>query len=209
LLIFQKTVVVIAYLLIIVELVFFPIPSEVSTVAILSRKKRSDYPHRGKKQKLSQMVYLAYVVVSSIVVLCIFCIPIAWVFWSPIDQWLLPLKIGNSFLFKLLGLIAIAAGSFISFWAVIELHAFIGTNPTRNRLKTNGIYSGSRNPITLGNSIIYIGFVFTVPTWVMIVGFIIYCFHIDHKIKMEEKNLESKFGSTFRDYKKKVGRYLR
>jgi protein-S-isoprenylcysteine O-methyltransferase Ste14 len=183
------SIVVIAYLLIIVELVFFPIPSEVSTVAILSRKKRSDYPHRGKKQKLSQMVYLAYVVVSSIVVLCIFCIPIAWVFWSP--------------------LIAIAAGSFISFWAVIELHAFIGTNPTRNRLKTNGIYSGSRNPITLGNSIIYIGFVFTVPTWVMIVGFIIYCFHIDHKIKMEEKNLESKFGSTFRDYKKKVGRYLR
>jgi protein-S-isoprenylcysteine O-methyltransferase Ste14 len=155
------------------------------------------------------LVYLAYVVVSSIVLLFIFCIPIAWVFWPPLGQWLLPLKISNILLIKLLGIVAIAAGSFISLWAVIELRAYLDTYSTRDRLKKDGIYSRSRNPITLGNYVVFIGFIFTIPSWVMIVGFIIYFFHLDHKIKVEEKNLELKFGGTFREYKKRVGRYLR
>ncbi len=208
LLIFQKVVVIVAYALIVAELVFFPIPSEASTVAILSRKNRSDPSYGGEKRKLRHTLYRAYVVASSIVVLCAFCIPLAWVFWPQIGQLLFPLKIVRGFLPKLLGIIAITSGSCISLWAVKELHAFIRRNPSCDQLKTDGIYSKSRNPITLGIHIVYIGFIFTVPSWIMIFGFIIYCFHMNHKIKIEEKNLESKYGRAFRDYKKRVGRYL-
>ncbi len=83
-----------------------------------------------------------------------------------------------------------------------------GIPTTKTNLKTNGIYSFSRNPIYFGFNLITISSVIYIPNpLILILG--IYSMIIYHLIIIgEEKFLEKAFGEDYLNYKKKVRRYI-
>ena len=98
--------------------------------------------------------------------------------------------------------------------AVIISLMYLGSStrlglPTDNtELKTNGIYSLSRNPMYLGFNLLTISSViYTLNFVVIILG--IYSIIIYHLIILgEEKYLSARFGDAFKMYKKTVRRYI-
>ena len=98
--------------------------------------------------------------------------------------------------------------------AVIISLMYLGSStrlglPTDNtELKTNGIYSLSRNPMYLGFNLLTISSaIYTLNFVVIILG--IYSIIIYHLIILgEEKYLSARFGDAFKYYKKTVRRYI-
>jgi len=83
-----------------------------------------------------------------------------------------------------------------------------GIPTTKTNLKTNGIYSFSRNPIYFGFNLITISSVIYIPN-PLILTLGIYSMIIYHLIIIgEEKFLEKAFGEDYLNYKKKVRRYI-
>ncbi len=101
--------------------------------------------------------------------------------------------------------------SAISFsWAFINLGTSlkVGLPDHETVLKTDGIYKVSRNPIYLSVYMLCIGscLYFPEPGNIAVAAYAIY-FH--HRIILaEEKFLEERFGEAWRNYTKKVRRYL-
>jgi len=83
--------------------------------------------------------------------------------------------------------------------------------PTEDKteLVTAGIYQWSRNPAFLGFDLVYIGIMFMYCSfWLYVVTvFAIIMFHLQI-VNVEEDFLQSAFGQSYLDYKKKVCRYF-
>lgn len=80
--------------------------------------------------------------------------------------------------------------------------------PTSNLVKT-GIYKYSRNPIYLSVLILFIGVSVILNSLIILILVIPLFFILDQGvIKREEIYLESKFGTEYTEYKKKVRRWI-
>jgi len=75
-------------------------------------------------------------------------------------------------------------------------------------LKTASIFSISRNPISLGMHMTFIGLIVICDVWWLLLAFAFYVINIDLKITLEEKALAEKFGKPYLDYKSKTSKYL-
>lgn len=76
-------------------------------------------------------------------------------------------------------------------------------------LQTNGIYGITRNPMYAGLAIVYLGITCFIGNWWNIILFpLLFLIIQEYVIKKEEKYLEREFGQQFRDYRKKVRRWL-
>lgn len=83
--------------------------------------------------------------------------------------------------------------------------------PTKaaEHLVTGGPFAFSRNPIYLANVVLLIGWgLIAVNGWMVLAAFV--CGFAEQKlaIEREEAHLEHKFGKAWRDYRKKVRRWL-
>ncbi|TCD13241.1 methyltransferase family protein [Oricola cellulosilytica] len=111
-----------------------------------------------------------------------------------------------------LGVLLIAAALAIDFAAMRQMRrANTTVMPHRKseHIVTSGVFSFSRNPIYLANTMIVIGvglvsgiawylplaIIAAYATWLM-------------AISREERHLEARFGKAFRDYKKRVNRWF-
>jgi protein-S-isoprenylcysteine O-methyltransferase Ste14 len=65
-----------------------------------------------------------------------------------------------------------------------------------------------RNPITLGLATVLAGFVLARPSAVLIMGWLLFVFNSQYRIKMEEVYLEKTFGNDYLQYKSSVGKYF-
>jgi protein-S-isoprenylcysteine O-methyltransferase Ste14 len=135
-------------------------------------------------------------------------VPLVRVVYLPPGRWLIPLNNTSRDILMPLSVVFIVIGSAFSFIGVLELRNIINEKSKKHRLKIDGIFSVSRNPITFGLHLTYIGFVLAVPSWMLIFGFTIYVLHMHKKIKIEEEHLLSEFKYAYARYKKKVGRYF-
>lgn len=84
----------------------------------------------------------------------------------------------------------------------------MGIPAAKTKLKTNGIYRISRNPMYLGLTLITsASIIYTLNIFIFLAG--VYSFYVYHQIILsEEKFLEKSFGKKYLDYKKKVRRYI-
>lgn len=108
---------------------------------------------------------------------------------------------------QLIGGTLIVLGAGISTWAASEAGRMDISSP--ERLITSGPYAYSRNPMYVGWSLIYLGVTaFFNSIWLiaMFPFVAIYIHLVD--IPREEAFLESNFGWRYREYRKKVRRYL-
>ena len=113
---------------------------------------------------------------------------------------------------KLLGLVVLAAGLLILAWAAgsfrrqrTPLIPF--REPTA--LVEGGLYRFSRNPMYLGMVLVMAGLALRLGTaspWLVIPLFVLI---IDHRfIRDEERLMEAQFGDSYRQYRRRVRRWL-
>ena len=73
---------------------------------------------------------------------------------------------------------------------------------------TDGWYAHSRNPLYLGLHIAMIGWIFILPSIPTILMLVIFLINQHFRILLEEEFLEKQFEEEYREYKKRVRRYL-
>jgi len=183
------------YLVIAVELLFFPIPSEASTYAVLTNGARRDCG----KRCASMLGYAALVVV--------FVLPAIWALYPHSFRPLTPFPAEPAF-----GRTAVAAFSI----ALLALGTTIGVVATaqlrRHRqrgqgLKRNGIFAHSRNPIVLSLHLTALGLVLALPVLPLLAALPVYLVHMHGRIRMEEAHLAERFDLEFLHYSRQVRRY--
>jgi len=84
----------------------------------------------------------------------------------------------------------------------------VGLPEEKTKLKTEGIYRVSRNPMYLGGFVMCVG---SCVYSIHVINFILFAitFTIHHSIVLkEEKFLEKRFGNNWLEFKKKVQRYF-
>lgn len=143
------------------------------------------------------IVYLAGIVVS-LILNALYVLP--W-FGSPMADILLPVG--------WLALLAFAALFATSVRTLAKAKTPVNPNAQPEHLVTKGPFSVSRNPIYLGNTLLLIGIgLVTGITWFLPAA--VLCAFITQKIAIEreERWLADKFGKPYRDYAKRVRRWI-
>ena len=113
----------------------------------------------------------------------------------------------------------IAAGWWIFWIGMIVAHAGVftfalaGTTmfpfKEASRLVTHGPYRFTRNPMYLGLTVAYIGLSLALNTgWPLILLPVMLWLLVKTVIQAEEKYLEAEFGDEYREYRKRVRRWL-
>lgn len=134
--------------------------------------------------------------------------------YTPLPFLILMLLYANPNIYTILvGLILIFIGEFIRIWA----NAWAGSE-TRSTggvggtfLVINGPYAYVRNPLYIGNIIIYFGLGVmsnAIFPYLQIIALIYFLYQYYEIVKEEEKFLMGKFGEDYKDYCEKVNRFL-
>lgn len=128
---------------------------------------------------------------------------------------LLPLGFPQTILGDLLfglGIMLIIAALLIDIAAMRTMHrarTTIMPHKGSDHLVTKGIFAFSRNPIYLANTMLITGFGLASGTFWHLILMPVAAFAMRKlAIEREEKHLETRFGSSFRAYKKKANRWI-
>lgn len=113
----------------------------------------------------------------------------------------------------LIGLVFVVLGEFIRIWA----NSWAGSE-TRTTggvggtfLIVSGPYAYVRNPLYIGNVMIYLGLgimSYAVFPYLQIIALIYFLYQYYEIVKEEENFLKTKFGDEYKDYCEKVNRFL-
>ena len=103
-------------------------------------------------------------------------------------------------------------GEWIRFWGVAYAG---GATRTRNvgapSLVTSGPFGYVRNPLYIGNMIMYVGAAIIANVWIpfLILGVLFYfAFQYYFIVRLEEGKLEELFKEEYREYKQSVARFI-
>jgi protein-S-isoprenylcysteine O-methyltransferase Ste14 len=108
-----------------------------------------------------------------------------------------------SFVVYLAGMIIVISG-LISLGQSLRM----GLPAEETELKTKGIYRLTRNPIYVGLNLICLASVIFFPHFINIILFIVVWVYHHYIIKAEERFLEKKFDTVWKEYTKQTRRYL-
>ena len=120
----------------------------------------------------------------------------------------LPVKpLPNTWTGHALGWPLLVLGLVLAAWAVWAFQDMDFSKPTK--VVTTGPYALSRNPMYLAWTLIYLGFAFIVNT-LWLIFFLPLVLLITHLVivSIEERRLQQTFGDDYRQYRKRVRRYL-
>ncbi len=139
-------------------------------------------PHNEKEKKLNVIAVLIELV-------------------SAIYSFFLPLKLGTAWLY--IGLLVYLFGMIFTIVAGTNL----GSTPT-DRPATKGLYRISRNPIYLGNFLIFIGIGIASASWLflLLIALFITLQHI--LIGAEERWCLEKYGDAYREYMNRTPKWI-
>lgn len=84
--------------------------------------------------------------------------------------------------------------------------AFDATGQSR-QLVTGGVFSLLQHPIVSGMGMIYLSFFFILPSPLVLGGLLCYGWHQRRRMAAEEELLAHRFGSRYRHYRRRVGRF--
>ena len=74
-------------------------------------------------------------------------------------------------------------------------------------LRTQGVFSHSRNPGLVGMFAFVAGLWLAGPSLAMLAGMVIYALHMDFKVRMEEDYLQNRFAESYGEYRRRTRRY--
>jgi protein-S-isoprenylcysteine O-methyltransferase Ste14 len=106
-------------------------------------------------------------------------------------------------------LLGVAALWFTAIRVMVRARTTFHPNAVPDHLVTSGPFSVSRNPMYLANTLLLIGVSFiTGIAWFLLMAFIAAFATQKLAIEKEEKVLAAKFGKKYRDYAKRVRRWI-
>lgn len=134
--------------------------------------------------------------------------------YTPLPFLLIMILYSNPNIYSILvGIVFVVIGEFIRIWA----NSWAGSE-TRTTggvggtfLIVSGPYAYVRNPLYIGNLIIYFGLgiiSYAIFPYLQILALIYFLFQYYHIVKEEEKFLAEKFGDQYKDYCDNVNRFL-
>ena len=207
---FVSLIIVIAYISIILEIVFFSVPSVAATHKLFSTDKRhiDTSGLLGKVRQFSSARKFIVLYVPNILSVIAFIIPLVLIFSPGLNAYLYPLNFLNSDYLRIIGVILIITGRGVSLSAVPLIKGKNGQINTDVSLITGGVFTFSRNPIALGMLLTFLGILFIVPSFILLFGFLIYAANLHFRILLEEEFLMSRYGNQYEKYLRKARRYL-
>lgn len=168
-------IVVLSYITLAVELMFFPVKSQGSTYRIL------------KEKKISSLKSI-YVLLPNVFAIGVILYPLVNLYfkWSPLAhyEWLV-----------FVGIILVSLGRGLSFGAMLQLR--------RNReiLHKDGFFKWTRNPNIDGTITFLLGIWFIMPHVLYLISIVLVFFYLKSRAKMEEIYLLELFGEKYLAYK--------
>ena len=77
-----------------------------------------------------------------------------------------------------------------------------------DRIVEQGIYRWVRNPMYLGHLIYFAGVVLVLGSWIAAVVFLFHVAWFQRRVREDERHLEALFGEPYRDYCRRVKRWV-
>jgi protein-S-isoprenylcysteine O-methyltransferase Ste14 len=77
-----------------------------------------------------------------------------------------------------------------------------------DRIVEVGPYRYVRNPMYLGHLIFMLGLAITFRSWLALAILLFHIFWFERRVREDEAHLEARFGEEYRDYKRRVKRWL-
>jgi protein-S-isoprenylcysteine O-methyltransferase Ste14 len=201
------------YLSLVIELVFFKVPSVASSYNLWSKKE--DY---NKEMESAKIVASEWPILKKVIFLALPILMICTTFLLPIlyasGIFSISIKyfwMENSAMFNmtwLVPLLIMILGRSLSFYSVLRIRRNNKQTGDSFDLKMNSIYNKSRNPIQLGMYLFAFGLILLYPAPLFICGIIFYILYMDYKIRIEEKFLLEKFGDAYAKYSSETKRYF-
>ncbi|MCF7797601.1 MAG: hypothetical protein K9N11_06390 [Lentisphaeria bacterium] len=178
------------YLVQFIEIIWFPIPSDVSTLRLVRSGERRPW------------------VLLTVGLLGIFTfhLPLLFITYPEILKQMTPLLPP--------GLQPIPAFMTMSFLLLGSAFTILGVRALRMRQKnapdaltTAGIYRICRHPINLGLMLIMVGFILVYPYWIMVPGAVAFFYNLHTRSCWEEKRLLLVHGEGYQAYQRRVAMY--
>ena len=201
-----------AYISLLIELVFFPVPSVASTYQLSYQAQASatGAEMKGALQKVRSWSLLKKVfllVLPAMINIATFVLPLVFL-WRPalLDKCWPVFQPAN--LFTYLGLILVVIGRLITFGSVLKIRKNNSQLGEDFQLHENSFFSLSRNPGLIGMYLMIAGLCLIFPSLYLMVGLVFYIGYMHFKILLEEDFLANQFGQSYLNYQSKTKRYL-
>ena len=202
-------VIALAYLSLIIELLFLPVPSVASSRAIWQAEQAVAEGYSSAYQRLFRLPKwqkLLILFVPLLGVYGLFLMPVLVLFGVGVITSVTFFE--PSALTNAVGLAAILLGRYVTLRSVILIRQQHEQQQDPFDLQTGGLFGLSRNPIQVGMYLFFLGIFICMPSVLIFIGWLYYMAYMHVKIKMEENFLRNKFGQRYLDYLARTGRYL-
>ena len=122
---------------------------------------------------------------------------------------------GRPSYWNLLGLVPVSAGAMVLVWLMVLGFTQASKMPERIELDwspkillTRGPYAFSRHPMYLAELALWLGWAILYGSLAVLAGCLVLCIVVCRLVLKEERELEAKFGETYREYMLGVPRWL-
>ncbi len=194
-----------AYLSLILEMTVFAIPSEASTLQLMTGETAVGSQRLASARRRTVAAKLLRYLLPTAIGVTLFLLPLAVACWPAVRPWTLVVA-AESRTGVVAGLALILAGRLLTFTAVLHLRRRLRGG--EHRLQRGGIFGVSRNPILVGMYLFYLGNCLWLPTPLLWAGFVLYVINMHRRVLMEEGFLEARFGADYIGYRSAVPRYV-
>ncbi|MFK7739338.1 MAG: isoprenylcysteine carboxylmethyltransferase family protein [Planctomycetota bacterium] len=197
-------VLIAAYASLVVELVAFPIPSEASVWQLVvtggDGDGDGDAPELVAARRSPLAKRLLLFLLPTALCIALFLVPLV-VVAAPSTQAILAPMRHEAWLWPGLGLVWL--GRFICFGSVLQLRT-----AKRNDALPAGMFRISRNPGLIGMWTMYGGLCAVIGGPWLWLGAPLYFLNMHTRVRLEEANLDARYTSSWREYVRRVPRYL-
>lgn len=190
-----------AYGSLVIELTVFPIPSEASTLSLLTQSQQQEGDNvlvDARARSLVNRLVRYFLPTATGVVL--FAMPLLAVLWPPLRSAFFPLTLPA---FAAVGMALVIGGRLLTFWSVLQLR-----RAKRRASIPKGFFAYSRNPGLVGMYLFYFGLCLMCGGPWLWLGIPLYLANMHHRVRLEESQLETAHGQVWLDYRQRVPRYL-
>ena len=209
-------VVVTAYAILLLELVFLHVPSVASVYQLVWRKKSIINYSNQKLTSGKLFDVLQWHMFKKILLLAIptfisiitGLLPLIYLITIMTNMYSWDIFNNTTLSQNLIGIVLIVAGRVFTVYATLVIRKENIQVKDSFQLKTNTVFGLSRNPLLVGMYVMYMGMFCIFPNVLLAIGLMIYVSNMHFRILLEEDFLYFQFGKPFDAYKIKVRRYL-
>jgi len=160
---------------------------------------RRDYQRSGRLSPITSFLEL---------LLCMLYFGFPYIYNPPGWAAFLSAEVHAGDTMRIIGSVMVVAGALVAFptMASLGLPQSFGQKP--RSLKQNGLYRVTRNPQVVGGALMPLGIVLLFPSWYAAGWLALYAVIFHLMVITEEEHLLNLFGDEYRQYRKRVPRYL-